>query len=192
MPIRFEMLNCSHDRKSFVCKDANFNEWLLGVALNSQAAGMCKVWVALNDDNVIVGYYSLSSWVIPLDLIPEGTFKKTPKQQQISAALIGKLATAQAYEGRGIGRGMIYDAAHRLELGPMGVNCIALHALKNDPKLLKWYLKTGFMPLKDQTHYLFLPMSRIMATIATFDAQQAALTSVPEPSAAPPPTLETE
>lgn len=181
MPIRFEMLSSTHDRKSFVCKDESFNEWLLGVSLKSQNAGMCKTWVGLNDDNIIVGYYTLSSWVIPLNLIPENTFKKTPKQQQISSALIGKLATAKAYEGKGIGRGMIYDAARRLEAGPMGVSCMALHALDKDPALLKWYLKTGFIPLKEQTHYLFMPMASILATIAQGDAAKAASVSPAAP-----------
>jgi hypothetical protein len=68
------------------------------------------VFVAVDDERGVVGFYSLSSFTLALDDLPEEIARKLPRYDAIPAALIGRLARDQQVRGAGIGDLLLADA----------------------------------------------------------------------------------
>jgi len=66
------------------------------------------------DTSDIFGYYTLSSFSIPLSDIPEALRKKLPKSYTaIPTTLLGRLAVDKTHQGKGFGKILLMDALKR-------------------------------------------------------------------------------
>jgi len=75
---------------------------------------MWRVFVAIDDQRRIVGFYSLNSFTLAIADLPSELAKHLPRYDLIPAALIGRLARDQRVRGEGLGDLLLADAVRRV------------------------------------------------------------------------------
>jgi GNAT superfamily N-acetyltransferase len=155
-----ERLAKHHDRAQFDCGNARLNEWLMQRAGQFERRDLARVYVAVEQDRpaVVLGYYALSSHAIRYETLPADESKGLP-HIDVPVVLLGRLAVAKSAQGRGIGGHLLIDALRRAEhfAKHVGVRAVEVDAI--DDAARRFYLRYGFITLKDDPHHLFLPMS---------------------------------
>ena len=161
-PFRIERLTKQHDRSNFDCGTEVLNEYLKTRARKDQQRHFSTCYLAItNDTNLVVGFYSISSSSIKLDLLPLTTRKKLPRYGDVPVARIGRLAIAQAYHGRGLGSALIYDAIKRVIQAGIGIYAVVVDA--KDETAIAFYKHMGFKTLQSKEDILYLPIASAMS-----------------------------
>ena len=136
-----EPLAARHDTESFHSGEETLDAWLQRRALKNQASGASRTFVVCEGVRV-VAYYALASSSLIVDAAP-GRFKRN-MPNPIPVVVLGRLAVDASWQGRGIGRALLQDAAHRV-LGAadiIGVRGLLVHALTLEAKA--FYEHLGF------------------------------------------------
>lgn len=157
-----EPLNPCHDRPGFKCGIDSLDDYIKKQASQDIKRKISRVYVAVTveNPNKIMGYYTLSSLSIELNLLSEELLMKLPKHP-IPAALIGRLAVDKSVHGNGIGKMLLADALKRILVVS---NDIAIYAVVVDAindKAKGFYKQYGFQLLGEETPRLFLPLKTI-------------------------------
>jgi GNAT superfamily N-acetyltransferase len=164
--LRFERLERRHDRQSFQSGAPQLDDWFKTRASQDQRRRIAQIYVAL-DDHGIVGFYSLSTFTLTLDSLPQELTRKLPRYDVISAALIGRLARAERAKGAGLG-GLLLNHAFRQVLA--AAESVAAHAIVVDAKddhAVRFYESRGFVRLIARTNRLFIPAETVASALAT-------------------------
>src|SRR5579863_3809402 len=98
-----------HDRAAFSCGVAALDDWFRFRARQDEQRNVARVFVALDDQHGIVGFYSLSSFTLTIADLPPEQAKRLPRYDAIPAALIGRLARDQKVRGEGVGGLLLAD-----------------------------------------------------------------------------------
>lgn len=157
-PPRIEPLGPRHDRASFGCAEPALDAYLMRQASQDIRRRIAQVFVLVGDTpQAIVGYYSLSAASFERGELPEAQAKRLP-HYPVPAAILGRLAVDQVYQGRRYGEALLLDAARRVLRAS---EAIAMHALIVDAKsdaAARFYARYGFLPFATNTRRLFLPL----------------------------------
>jgi GNAT superfamily N-acetyltransferase len=152
-----------HDRTRFSCGMPILDEWLARRALPNQVAGASRTYVAC-EDNRVVGYYALAAGSVEASAAT-GRFRRN-MPAPIPVALLARLAIDREFQGHGLGRALLRDAARRLHAAAdiLGVRGLLVHALSDDAR--RFYVAVGFdsSPLDPLT--LMISMVDIRALMA--------------------------
>ena len=108
-----EPLAKRHGRNSFSCGTEPLDRYLKIQASQDKKRRIAAPFVAVTDTNIVVAYYSLSSFRIDLPELLEDERKKLPRYPDVPATLLGRLAVDQKYRGQGIGEHMLLHALKR-------------------------------------------------------------------------------
>ena len=120
---------------------------------------MARVFVAIDDQLGIVGFYSLSSFTLAVaDLAPEQA-KRLPRYDVIPAALIGRLARDERVRGEGVGDVLLADAVRRVIGAARSLAVFAIVVEATDEKAATFYRDFGFAPFPSRPLRLFMPAS---------------------------------
>ncbi len=131
MGVAIEPLVRQHDRATFSCGQPALDDWFRRRASQDEKRNIARVFVAVDDELGVVGFYSLSSFTLAIDDLPDGIARKLPRYDLIPAALIGRLARDQRVSRRGIGELLMADAVRRI----LGVSrSLAVFAIVVDAK----------------------------------------------------------
>lgn len=133
----------AHDLAVFDCGEPALNDWLQKRARASQATGSARAFVVA-ENAIVVGYYALASGSVRTELSP-GAFRRN-MPQPIPVVLLARLAVDKRWQGRGVARGLMRDAALRISQAAesIGVRGVVVHAVSADAKA--FYLALGFEP----------------------------------------------
>jgi len=164
----------SHDRKGFDCGEPALNEFLQKTARQHRDKGLSNTFVLTDEQapHLILGFFTLSFLEIDAECLPVKYSRNLPKSSRLPAAKLARLAVTTASQGKGYGDLLVADAIKRVlattrESG--GLTGFFVDA-KNE-KVKKFYLRFGFIPLKDDPLKLFLPLSTLVngldSTIST-------------------------
>jgi ribosomal protein S18 acetylase RimI-like enzyme len=169
LAIAIEPLGRQHDRAGFCCGQPDLDDWFRLRASQDEKRNISRVFVAVDDAVGIVGFYSLGSFKLALDVLPEAIARKLPRYADIPAALIGRLARNSRARGSGIGSLLLADAVRRtMSAGrSMAVFAIVVDA-KND-NAAAFYQGFGFSPFPTRPRRLFLPTSVAAQAFAEAD-----------------------
>ncbi|BBO80284.1 hypothetical protein DSCO28_08500 [Desulfosarcina ovata subsp. sediminis] len=107
-----------------------------------------------------MGYYTLSSLSLELQYLPEKLARKLPNYSA-PAALIGRLAVSEPFQGHGIGAMLLADAIKRTLSVSDQIAIYALVADAIDDDVVRFYQKFGFMRLSNSSRRLFLPLKSL-------------------------------
>ena len=122
------------------------DEWLKRRAISSLESGASRTYVVcLKGKFDVVGYFSLSMGQI---LASENTGSmRRNMPNQIPAVVLGRLAIDQAWQGKGLGRALIFDAMRRSLLASQEIaaRLLIVHAIS--PAAESFYLHHGFTRL---------------------------------------------
>lgn len=154
------VLEKNHNRKNFSCGIDELDNYLKQYANQDIKKRLAVCYVIADQDNDVIGYYTLSSNSIDLSDIPED-LAKSLKYVEIPVIIIGRLAVHKDYQGNKLGQTLLIDALKRIvEISALVGN----HAVIVDPIkdiATKFYAKLGFVPLKTSKR-MFLPLKTII------------------------------
>src|SRR6185436_20911918 len=90
----------------------------------------------------VAGYYTLAAASVALTDLPEPLTKRLPRYPAVPVARLGRLAVDQAYRGRQIGAGLLWDAAQRAARSEIAVFALVVDA--KDESAVRFYRHHGF------------------------------------------------
>jgi GNAT superfamily N-acetyltransferase len=171
--IKLEPLAGHHNRNAFDCGIAALNIWLRQTALQHQAKGISRTFVALPLDTPevqqyqglgyddvmsgsILGFYALASAYVIFEDLPAEFAKRYPRQVPVTR--LGRLAIRSDMQGQGLGRLLLMDAVNRAHSAALAVGSAGIFVDAKDLGSAKFYQSFGFSPCVDQPLKLYLPM----------------------------------
>jgi len=136
-------LQAEHLIDGFRCSAPALTRWLLERAHQNQASGASRCFVSCDEQQRVVGYYALSAGGISHDTAPGRIRRNMP--DPIPVIVLGRLAVHAERAGKGIGQGLLKDAALRAlpTCGQLGARALLCHAIDEPAKA--FYLKHGFI-----------------------------------------------
>ncbi|MGA2395777.1 MAG: GNAT family N-acetyltransferase [Candidatus Lustribacter sp.] len=160
-----EPMSSNHNRLAFACGNDKLDRYIHETAHQTKRKGLAATFVAIDlqaDPTKILGYYSLSNFVIEGLDIPEVVRKarKLPAHS-VGATLLGRLAVAKGMQGKGIGQMLIADALKRAYLVSVDVGSVAVVVDSIDANGAAWYQHFGFIPTINDELRLVLMMDTI-------------------------------
>jgi GNAT superfamily N-acetyltransferase len=139
-----EKLRREHDLNRFDCGNPALNSWLEKYAWTNQQADSAKTYVALAGERV-AGYYSLTTGSVHKHESPT-RIARGLASHPIGIVLLARLAVDQSQQGKGLGKGLLFDALTRIEQAAeiIGVRAVMVHAI--DEVARRFYEHFEFEP----------------------------------------------
>lgn len=136
-----EHLNADHDLAAFDSGAPVLDDWLKKRALANEESGASRTYV-ITAGGRVVGYYALATGAVAQQDATGKVRRNMP--DPIPVMVLGRLAVDKAYQGRGLGVGLLRDAVLRtLQAAAIGgIRAILLHAISDDAK--RFYQRWGF------------------------------------------------
>jgi GNAT superfamily N-acetyltransferase len=156
-PFVTESLSREHDRSAFSSGVDVLDRYLREFALQDMRRRVAGCFVALNDSRAIMGFYTLAATSVTLDALPSDLTKRLPRYPLVPAVLMGRLAVAVEYQGQGLGKALIFDAAIRTDRLRIGAFAVIVDA-KND-RAVAFYQSNGFALIPGESRRLFVPVA---------------------------------
>lgn len=163
MGVVIEPLGKQHDRTSFSCGQPELDDWFQRRAGQDEKRNVARVFVAVENELGIVGFYSLSSFTLALEDLPAEIARKLPRYDAIPAALIGRLARDQRARGRGVGELLLADAVRRILGAGRSLAVFAIIVDAKDERGISFYEGFGFRRFPIRQNRLFLLTSTAVA-----------------------------
>lgn len=160
MSSRFRLvsLNKSHDRLSFDCGEVALNRYIQKQATQDCRRRIANCFVAIDSKSGnVAGYYTLSSASIPTLDLPEDITSRLPRYPSIPAVRIGRLAVDKRFQGHGLGKALLADAAIKTISATPASFALIVDA-KNE-QAVEFYQYHGFRLLSNTQNILFLPLA---------------------------------
>ncbi|MET0273669.1 MAG: GNAT family N-acetyltransferase [Phenylobacterium sp.] len=159
---RIEKLRRDHPLDAFDCGREALNRFLVRHALQSQQAGAATTYVAL-DGSMVVGFYSLAVGQVEYADAPERLAKGLARHA-VPIMLLARLAVGSAWQGRGLGSGLLKDAMLRtLQAADIaGLRALVVHAKDDHAKT--FYERFGFAQSASDPHHLMLLVKDLRAS----------------------------
>jgi len=149
-------LAAHHDRQAFFCGTRSLDTYLHKQAGQDARRGVSSVFVASPKHALecVAGYYTLSGLSLEFDGFPPEFAKKLPKHP-LPAALLGRLAVAQSFQGMELGKSLLLNALRRTQRvsGHIGLLALVVDAIDN--KAATFYQKFGFLPMGKSGRWFF-------------------------------------
>jgi ribosomal protein S18 acetylase RimI-like enzyme len=118
-------------------------------------------FVAVDEQENVIGYYTLTSQSLGREAIPQTYIKQVPASYNAPAILLGRLARDRKFAGKGLGESLLMDALFRsYRISEKSIGAMAVVVDPINDSALKFYEKYGFQLLPDSGK-MFLPMKVI-------------------------------
>jgi predicted GNAT family N-acyltransferase len=157
-----EPLNANHIRKNFSCGKSILDDYIKIQARQDIKRKLATCFVLSNEENNVIGYYTLSNTSIERRILLEEIIKKLPPSyKNLPATLLGRLAVDQNYFGKRVGEFLLIDAMKKSSIvAKVSIGSMALIVDPIDESAVAFYTKYGFILLPDSGK-MFLPMQTI-------------------------------
>lgn len=158
-----ELLADDHDRKGFHCGSESLERYLAETAKGHLAKGVSIARVLVERDSrkpkPVLGYFTLTSTLAKASHWP-GTAKGLPTMP-VPIVLLGRLAVAEAWQGRGVAS-LLLAAAREIAAASMrGAGGVGLAVDPADESLVPFYSKYGFRRVEETSLRMFLPLASL-------------------------------
>jgi GNAT superfamily N-acetyltransferase len=111
---RVEPLSRDHDRSRFSSGSAALDRYFHEQASQDTKRRIATCFVAVSvEAKEVAGFYTLTATSVALSALAADIIKKLPRYPVVPAALLGRLAVAQNYQGKGLGGVLLGDAVLR-------------------------------------------------------------------------------
>ena len=163
---QLEPLGKHHDREGFHCGVESLDFYLKTQASQDmrRKANAVFVLVQKSSPRQIAGYFTLCAYGLAPGTIPEAARKHIPRYPMVSATLLGRLAVATVFQGRGLGSILLAKALEKayFNAAQVGSSMVVVDAI--DERAARFYTAHGFIQLPESMR-LVLPMRTIAALI---------------------------
>lgn len=158
-----ELLSGDHDRKGFRCGKESLERYLRETAKGHLEKGVSVTRVLVErgarKPKPVLGYFTLTGTLAKAVNWP-GTAKGLP-QMPVPIVLLGRLAVADDWQGRGVAR-LLLAAAREIAASSMrGTGGVGMAVDPADEELVAFYAKYGFRRVEDGSLRLFLPLGSL-------------------------------
>jgi GNAT superfamily N-acetyltransferase len=158
-----ELLSDDHDRKGFRCGSESLDRYLRETAKSHLTKGVSITRVMVEriarKPKPILGYVTLTS-TLAKAANWTGASKGLPAMP-LPIVLLGRLAVAEDWQGRGIAR-LLLSAAREIAAGSMrGAGGVGLAVDPADEGLVAFYAKYGFVRVEEPSLRMFLPLDSL-------------------------------
>jgi GNAT superfamily N-acetyltransferase len=160
-----EPLGKQHDRSKFSCGQAELDDWFRRRAGQDERRNIARVFVAVDSELGVVGFYSLSSFKLDFGDLPEEIARKLPRYDGVPAALIGRLARDDRMRGKGVGELLVADAVRRILSAAQSLAVFAIIVDAKDERAEAFYEGFGFRRFPLHPNRLFLLTSSATAAL---------------------------
>jgi len=159
--LKIEKLQRGHKVDDFDCGREALNRFLSRYAFQNQQAEASQTYVALSEERV-VGFYTLVVGQVEYASAHERLTKGLARHP-VPIMLLARLAIETAWQGRGLGSGLLKDAMQRTVQAAdiAGIRAFAVHAKDDDAR--SFYEHFGFTPLPSDPYHLFRLLKDIRA-----------------------------
>lgn len=166
-PEHISPLTKAHERKSFDCGHEDLNRYLREQARQDAEKRVAAPFVLTQPgDPKVLGFYTLSSSIIPVDELSQDLMKRLPRYGQLPVTLLGRLAVDRSAGGQGVGEFLLVDALRRsLEAAQQIAAMVVIVDAKNE-RAESFYRHFDFQPFQQTPLRLFLPMAQIAKLFA--------------------------
>lgn len=117
---------------------------------------MARVYVAVEPEFGVVGFYSLSSFAIDIVDLPDDVARKLPRYGAVPAALIGRLARDVRVPARRVGSLLLADAMRRILSASRSLAVFAIVVDAIDDSATSFYQHFGFTQFPRRPNRLFI------------------------------------
>jgi GNAT superfamily N-acetyltransferase len=155
-----------HERRLFSCGVAALDDWFHLRAGQDEKRNVARIFVAVDDQLGVVGFYSLSTFTLTINDLPAEHAKRLPRYDLIPAALIGRLARDQRMRAEGVGDLLLADAVKRILSAASTLAIFAIVVEAKDEQAAEFYRDFGFTPFVSRPFRLFMPVADAAAAIS--------------------------
>lgn len=141
----------------FCCGQDKLDVWIKDRALTVQRAGKTVVYVMCDNASAVMGYYSLSTFLVGI------TRSKTlTSSEPVPMALIGRMGVHKDLQRQGIGKDLLIDALRRITatMRSTDVQGVAVRVVDSSSRL--FYYKHGFRPSYIDENLLIVSMIEVL------------------------------
>ena len=158
--LRVEPISKIHHRDEFSCGKPELDVYLQRYARQNDEKNIAKTFVAVDSEERVLGYYSLSTASIEFAALPE-TLRQSLPAYPVPAARLARLAADTSMRGQGLGARLLIDALQRILTASqeIAMKVILVDAMDEDAS--EFYKHYGFIELPDQDMKLFLPIETV-------------------------------
>jgi predicted GNAT family N-acyltransferase len=155
-------LHASHKKENFTCGNELLDTYFHVQARQDVKRKLATCFVLLSEDQIVMGFYTLSNAGINRELVPDEIKNKLPKTYtSLPTTLLGRLAVNNQHKGQGIGELLLLDALKRsYDTAVISIASMAVIVDPIDEVAVRFYKKYGFVALPDSGK-MFLPMKTI-------------------------------
>lgn len=161
-PEHISPLTKAHERKSFDCGHEDLNRYLREQARQDAEKRVAAPFVLTQPgDPKVLGFYTLSSSIIPVEELPPDLMKRLPRYGQLPVTLLGRLAVDRSAGGQGVGEFLLVDALRRSLEAAQQIAAMAVIVDAKNERAESFYRHFDFQPFQQTPLRLFLPMAQI-------------------------------
>jgi ribosomal protein S18 acetylase RimI-like enzyme len=166
LAVVLEALGKQHDRSKFSCGQAELDDWFRRRAGQDERRNVARVFVAMDQELGVVGFYSLSAFKLGLDDLPEEIARKLPRYDDgVPAALIGRLARDERMRGKDVGELLVADAVRRILGAAQALAVLAIVVDAKNERAVTFYEGLGFRRFPLRPNRLFLLASSAISAL---------------------------
>lgn len=160
----------TQDRAAFSCGVAQIDNYLKLTAKKGSKADVVRIWVAIDAENRIAGFYGINMHAVSIEDMPQTYAKKALKHGLLPAAFIAMIGVDKAQQGNGIGSALVADALNRIALASEQIGtCVVMLDIFDDgdtrtvARRTTYYEEFGFIALPSQPLRMFMPIATARA-----------------------------
>lgn len=158
-------LSSLHNKKAFTCGQPLLDRYIQTQAGQDVKRKLANCFVLSDDQDTILGFYTLSNDSIPRDYIPS-SIPYTIPYPSVPVTLLGRLAVDSRYKGQGLGKLLLFDALKRsYDVSVTSLGSVAVIVDAIDEAAATFYEQYGFTRLANGR--MFLPMHQIAKAFET-------------------------
>lgn len=152
------------DADAFRCGQPLLDDYIRRYATQDARRNVARVFIATPEDdlNQLAGFYTLSAGSVSCSDLPESLAKKLPKYP-VPVALIGRLAVATSYQGKGLGSILLADACQKVAHASRTLAVAGIVVDAKDSDAAAFYRHFGFLALPGKSDRLLLPATAFPA-----------------------------
>jgi ribosomal protein S18 acetylase RimI-like enzyme len=155
---RLEALEGRHDRSTFVSGEESLDRYFQTQVTQDIRRRITNCFVAVEvATGQVVAYYTIASASVSTPDLPPDEAKRLPRYPTMPAVRIGRLAVDQRFQGRGLGKALLADAAVKAMTAAPASFALLVDA--KDDQAANFYKCHGFRSLGGLPRVLFLPLS---------------------------------
>lgn len=159
--IEISKFSSQFDVASFYSSKNQLNTYIKRYASQNQNKKIGTTWVLhFSDNNNVIGYYTIATSDVSVDILPEHYKKKLPRYP-IPVIRLAKLCVADKFQKQGYGAFLLKDALNRIKEISENVGCFAVIVDAIDIEAKNFYEKYGFLAFENNHFSLFLAIKSI-------------------------------